>query len=66
MKIFISTLILLSSFSALAFPVMSTKEKVRLELWFHGISEANVKPSESKRPAVRPLPIELEQALLKF
>ena len=52
--------------SAMAFPVMSTKEKVRLELWFHGISETKTVGHEEKQPDVKPLPIELEQALLKF
>lgn len=67
MKLFISTFLLLSSVSAFALPGMNTKEAVRLELWFYGLDTPSEIPEAArKKPTNKVLPLELEQALLKF
>lgn len=66
MKLIISFFALILCTSALALPVMNTKEALRLELWFHGLSESHPRAPSLKTQAPKALPVELEQALLKF
>lgn len=66
MKLLTLITIFCISASASAFPYMSTKEKVRLELWAYGLSDTLKQSPPVKKSVTRPLPVELEQALLKF
>lgn len=58
---------MLFSYCSWASPLMSTREQVRMELWFVGV-ENDIPKKEQTTNNVRPvrLPIELEQSLLKF
>lgn len=66
MKFTILSLTLMFSASVFAYPMMSTKEKVRIELWVYGIEESQKKAPTVDKNEQKPLPIELEQAILKF
>jgi len=67
MKTLIFITMLSTTASAMAFPHLSTKEKVRLELWVYGLSDQQKKISPTPKDASRkPLPVELEEALRKF
>lgn len=65
MKMLIFITMLSSTASAIAFPHLSTKEKVRLELWVYGLSDQK-KVSPLPKALIKPLPVELEEALRKF
>ena len=67
MKSLLMTGLMLFSYCSWASPLMSTREQVRMELWFVGV-EKDLPKKEQLNKKVRParLPVELEQSLLKF
>lgn len=64
MKLLIAGTFLVITTSSFAFPMMDTKERVRIELWFEGID--GKKPERPDIKQKNPLPMELEHALLKL
>ncbi|WP_408097873.1 hypothetical protein ACJVC5_02840 [Peredibacter sp. HCB2-198] len=60
----IFTILLFTSFAAHASPLMTVKERLRLDMWINGVDERPVINKKAQAPQ-RPLPEELERALQK-
>ncbi len=66
MKSFLILGFMLFSYCSWASPLMSTREQVRMELWFVGVEKEMPKKEQAKNVQPARLPVELEQSLLKF
>lgn len=66
MKLIFSAILLLSSMNSFALPLLDTKERVRMELWFEGVDHSTKKVHQQDEKQLPELPVELEHALLKF